>query len=147
MAMLLPLLPMLPMVMLLLLKVLPLLCAVMVPLPLLALQLHMAMLLVGAMLPTLLELFMLLREKPRLMLMLCTGPMDTVVLDMVDTALLDTEVLDTLTVSILGPMVLAMDILTMDKLESPRNTILKKKRFSFKKFEMLYPFFYPKSFF
>merc|ERR1719513_353603 len=95
----------------------------MVPLPLLALLLHMAMLLVGAMLPTLLELFMLLREK--LMLMLCTGPMDTVVLDMVDTALLDTEVLDTQTVSTLSPMVLAMDILTMDKLENPRNTILK----------------------
>merc|ERR1719312_1091328 len=104
----------------------------MVPLLQLALLLPMATLLVGAMLPTLLELFMLLREKLKLklMLMLCTGPMDTVVLDMVNTALLDTEVLDTQTVSTLGPMVLAMDILTMDELKDPRNTILKKKQFS-----------------
>merc|ERR1719308_402904 len=111
--------------MLLLLKVLPLLCVVMEPLPLLAPLPPTAMLLVGAMLLTLLELFMLLREKQRLMLMLCTGPMDTVVLDMVDTALLDTEVSDTPTVSTLGPMVLAMDTLTMDELKNPRNTILK----------------------
>merc|ERR1719312_2272699 len=145
MAMLLPLLPMLPMVMLLLLKVLPLLCVVMVPPPLLALQLHMAMLLVGAMLPTLLELFMLLREKMKLMLMLCTGPMDTVVLDMVDTALLDTEVSVTLTVSTLGPMVLAMDILTMDKLENPRNAILKTNDFPSQNLKCC-PFFFLKAF-
>merc|ERR1712013_256721 len=97
---------------------------VMEPLPLLALLPPMAMLLVGAMLPTLLELFMLLREKLKLMLMLCTGRMDTMVLDMVDTTLLDTEVLDTLTVSTLGPMVWAMDILIMDELKNPRNAIL-----------------------
>merc|ERR1719250_533495 len=112
----------LPMAMLLLPRVLPSLYVVMVPLLQLALLLPMATLLVGAMLLTLLELFMLLREK--LKLMLCTGPMDTVVLDMVDTALLDTEVSDTPTVSTLGPMDLAMDILTMDELKNLRNAIL-----------------------
>merc|ERR1719250_278124 len=109
----------LPMAMLLLPRVLPSLYVVMVPLLQLALLLPMATLLVGAMLLTLLELFMLLREKLKLMLMLCTGPMDTVVLDMVDTELLDTP-----TVSTLGPMDLAMDILTMDELKNLRNAIL-----------------------
>merc|ERR1719250_578873 len=114
----------LPMAMLLLPRVLPSLYVVMVPLLQLALLLPMAMLLVGAMLLILLELFMLLREKLKLMLMLFTGPMDTVVLDIVDTALLDTEVSDTPTESTLGPTVLAMDILTMDELKNLRNAIL-----------------------
>jgi len=53
----------------------------MVPLLQLAPLLPMAMLLVGVMLLTLLELFMLPREKLMLMLMLSMGPMDTMVLD------------------------------------------------------------------
>merc|ERR1719481_1858582 len=104
--------PMLPMAMLLPLRVLPSLSVDMELLPPLAPLFPMAMLPVDAMLLTLLELFMLLRGRLRLMLMLFTGPTDTEAMDMEDTPLLDTEVLDTP-----GHMDSAMDTLTMVKPE------------------------------
>ena len=86
----------------------------------------MAMLLVDAMLLTLLELFMWPRGRQRLSqrLMLSTGHMDTVGLDMLDTGdtpLKDTEDWDTLDWDtedwdMLLVDTLDMDILTMDKL-------------------------------
>merc|ERR1719347_1889762 len=93
--------------MLLPLRVLPSLSVDMELLPPLAPLFPMAMLPVDAMLLTLLELFMLLRGRLRLMLMLFTGPTDTEAMDMEDTPLLDTP----------GHMDSAMDTLTMVKPE------------------------------
>merc|ERR1712013_163083 len=104
--------PTLPMAMLLLLKVLPLLYAVMEPLPLLALLCPMAMLLVGTMLLTLLELFMWPREKLKLMLMLSMDPLDTIVLD--TPLLLGTQIMHTLLLLLpMPPMAILPQLLPM----------------------------------